>query len=463
MSVSSTSTMKIIKPLNPNEFNETCVNYSSVKVNKEMGNSWVDTTYSRVPGREDKFLVVARGCVIKTFKKMDPPKDSKDITKIKDKYQIFMTLKDKPFIEMVKRYEEALCVAAPKLLFGSNEFDENDCREMLKTIVPEHEKYGYSIGGIIGREFTCKSKTNSVPDVSDLNVALAKNNIIDVCFWFNKVKIGAGKFNIGLEINQINVTNIGDGGVYVPNGLKIDEFQTGKFSLAAIQQHDKGGKYCKVFYDGKPFRVLLENINCRIFKFEKDGQKSYSLMVPLANEALKSMFENVDNEIFKIILDNSKDYYGVKKNAKILKNVVKSLTSYNKNDLEKIAKGEKPTYNPSIWIKIYYSEEEKNGVVKGFDGKIINSTNKKPIENVEELLNKDLNISSLEFYSRHVWFGPKGTSTNLTLNRCSINYETTVYDMDDVDREDDEENEEDMDAQQNTENNTDEVVNSDNE
>ena len=56
----------------------------------------------------------------------------------------------------------------------------------------------------------------------------------------------------------------------------------------------------------------------------------------------------------------------------------------------------------------------------------------KPIANSEDIINKDLNISSIEFYSRHIWFGPKGTSINLTLNKCGISYDAPVYDMDDL-------------------------------
>ena len=141
--------------------------------------------------------------------------------------------------------------------------------------------------------------------------------------------------------------------------------------------------------------------------------------------------------------------------AKMLKTSVKRLLSYNKTDLEKIAKGEKPSYDPSVWIKIYYSAE------KGFDDKIVNVEGGKPIRNTDELINKDLNISSLEFYSRHIWFGPKGTSTNLTLGRCAVNYETTEYDMDDATG--DASGDENQDDDNNENNDDEEVANSDDE
>ena len=95
---------KVIKPLNPNEFVSDNVKFSNVKNNTEIGTKWVDTTYSKTAGHDDKMLVVARGCVVKTFKKMDnKDKNGKEYTdkdgKLrKDKYQIFMGLKDEKFI-----------------------------------------------------------------------------------------------------------------------------------------------------------------------------------------------------------------------------------------------------------------------------------------------------------------------------------------------------------------------------
>ena len=84
-------------------------------------------------------------------------------------------------------------------------------------------------------------------------------------------------------------------------------------------------------------------------------------------------------------------------------------------------------------------------------GKIINSSTNKPITNSEEILNKDLTISSLEIYSRHIWFGPKGTSINLTLNKCGISYDAPVYDMDDLDDSPDTEKDEVTDEVEETE------------
>ena len=420
---------KLIKPLNPQEFSNESVKFGPVKNNSELGTKWVDTTYDN--DGDDKFRVVARGCVIKSFKKQELPVKEGEIKKEnnnrKDKFQIFMGVKDTKFIEMVTKYEDAVVKAAEEnsQAWLDDNFNTEECRQMLKTIMSHHEKYGYAIGGILSRDFTCKSKIEEVPDVSDLFVALAKNNVIDICFSFTKIKLGAGKYSVGLEVTQINIVGKAQEGEYEQFSLKPSEFESGKITLTPVEQHEKGGKFCKMQYDSKPVRIRLENITGRIFKFEKEGTVSYSMSIRMSDPTFRKMIEGIDEEIFSGLVAGSKEYYGQKKTSKLLKPMYKNLFSYNKTDQDKIKKGEQPSYDPSVWFKIYHSDE------KGFDGKIINTENGKPITNTEELLNKDLNITSVEAYSRHIWFGQK-TSVNFTLNKCSVNHETTEYDMDDV-------------------------------
>jgi hypothetical protein len=423
---------KIIKPLTPTEFSNDNVKLSNVKTNTELGLKWVETGYSRGDAGDDKFLVVARGCVVKTFGKMEykgkdgNSKDASGDKPSKDKYSIFMSVKDDEFIDMIKTFEKYLEQVGHEnsQAWFDNDFTVEECHDILKPIMSAHEKYGYSIGSVLSREFTCKSKIEEIPDVSDLSIALAKNTIVDVCFHINKIKLGAGTYRLGAEINQINIVGISEGsGESI--GLKPEEFESGKITLTPLQQHEKGGKFCKILYDDHPVRVHLENVIGRILKFEKDGI-SYLLSIRLSEPVLRKMVEGMDEEIFNLLVTNSKEYLGAKKTAKLARPIVKPILSYSKSDQEKIKKGEKPTYDPSIWIKIYFSEE------KGFDGKIINADNDKPIQNTEDLVNKDLTIASLNFYSRHIWFGPKGASTNFTLSKCRVTYETTEYDMDAV-------------------------------
>ena len=400
---------------------------------------------------ENKLLVVARGLTIKTFKKLDnKDKDGRIIKGKKDKYQIFMGLKDEKFITMINNLDKYLINQG--IENSEKWFDEKmeleECTDMLKPTLSNHEKYGYAIGSILGNDFVCKSNTKDVPDVSNLELALEKNTVVDVCFNINKIKLGVGKYSLGLEINQINIKSIGSSEQYESNALKPEDYLTGCLSLGPLQQHDKGGKSCDLLYNDKKLRIELSNIVGRIFKFEKDDTITHSLSIRLTDDNLRNMVEGIDKEILTMLMANSKDYYGSKKTEKLLKAILKPLLSYNKADQEKIKKGEKPTYEPSIWVKIWHSAD------KGFDGKIINSTTNKPITDTEEILNKDLTISKIEIYSRHIWFGPKGTSINLTLNKCGISYNVPVYDMDDID--DDEASAEDDD-----EVDTEEVIESD--
>lgn len=424
---------KIIKPLNPTDLISSKVGFSNVITNTEIGNKYCKITYGNTANSDNKLLVVARGCIIKTFKKLEnKDKDGKIIKGKKDKYQVFMNLKDKNFIDMFNKLDEYLITQGVEN--SEKWFDEKmeleECTQMFnnnKSTLSNHEKYGYAIGSILGNDFVCKSTTSEVPDVSNLELALAKNTVVDVCFYINKLKLGVGKYSLGFEINQINIKSIGGTEQYESNALKPEDYKLGNLTLSTIQQHEKGGKFCELLYQEKKLRIKLINIVGRIFKFEKDDTVSYSMSIRLTDENLRNMIEGIDKEILNTLMANSKDYYGSKKTEKLLKAILKPLLSYNKADQEKIKKGEKPTYEPSIWVKIYHSEE------KGFDGKIMNVGNNKPIDNTETVLNKDLNISSIEIYSRHIWFGPKGTSINLTLNKCGISYEAPVYDMDDID------------------------------
>ena len=414
------SNKKIIKPTDPKNVDLNNITFSPVIINSELGNKWVNTEYSG-----SKFLLVARKSKIISFKLED-----------NGKYKIYMGIYDEDFIKAVNNYDDSLIntgVEKSKEWFN-DDMTKLECIEMFKPKTLSHNpKYGYSISCYLNKEFNCKSKTEDIPDVSDLTLALQKNNIIDVCFWLKKIKLGVGKYSTGLEITQINIIEIGTESQYKSNAITINEFTAGKISLTEREVLDKGAKKCKVLYgegeSAKPLRLKFENITARIFLNKQPGEdkESYSLSIRLSDPQIRKTIETIDEEIFKILLDKSKDYYDAKKTSKLLRPIVKSLLSYNKDDQKKIKDGEKPTYDPSLWIKIYHSEE------KGFDGKIINIDGKKPITNTSGLVGKDLSISSLEIYSKHVWFGPKGTSINFTLNNCEISFDVPDYDMDNAD------------------------------
>ena len=442
-SSSATKTSKIIiKPLNPESVIYDNIKYSNVKINTEMSLKSVDLSYNN---DKDKLLVVARGCIVKTITKVDnidkkTGKEfvNKDGKPLKEKYQIFMGLKDTKFIDFINNFESSLLqtsIANSDSWFG-DKFNEDECKEMLKPIIPvplpKYEKFGPAMGGLLSYDFVCKSQTEDVSDVSDLLDALKKGTEINVCIRFNSIKLGAGKFSTGYEIAQINIINIGV--AYIPFSITLDTYTRGLITLSKQEMHEKGGKFCKVSYDSKPLRLHLEpNSNGRIFKSidPQNGSESYSISLRLSDDKLRNLIESINQEIFDLLLANSKDYFGAKKTVKLLKAVVKSLVSYNKQDLEKIKQGEKPSYPPSMWIKIYWTS------AKGFDGKIINADTGKPFSNPDNIINTNLTIASIDMYSRHIWFGPKGTSINFTLNECIVSSETTEYDMDNTNDDDD--------------------------
>lgn len=448
-----------IKPLNPADFDPENVIYSSLNINHDMGTKWVNTTYEKSMDTGKQFTVVIKNCVINSYKKMENKgKDGKptptpkggDKTR-KDKYQLFVKIKDDSFIDSIKSYQKSLIQVAmtnSESWFNS-EMNEAETTDMLRNIMTEHDKYGYSLSAILTTGCVCDSKVAEITDCTNKDEILVKNTIVNLVLNFNKIKIGVDTFRIGAEIKHISIIGVGQDAQYENTGITPDTFEAGKITLTPKETNDNNGKFCKAMYDGKLMRIRFKNITGRIFRMEDpEGKVSFSLSIRLTDPDIRKMIESIDSEIFDLLFKNSKEYFGSNKTKKQLKLNVKSLCSFNKADKEKIEKGEKPTYDPSIWIKLYYSDE------KGFDKKILNADTKKPLDNIDDLINKDLNINDIEAYSRHIWFGPKGTSVNFTLNKCDVSYDVPVYDMDDInenpkstsndDEEEDEEEEKDV-------------------
>ena len=452
---------KAIKPLNPSDFDPESVTYSSVNVNNEIGTKWINTSYDKAEDKNKQFVVLAKNCVVISYKKMEskdgkPAPVGKDGKPRKEKYQLFMKVKDDAFIDFVKSYEQSLIQVAmtnSEAWFGS-EMDEGETTDMLRRLMSEHERYGFSLSAILTPDCKLASKIEEVTDVSNPEAVLTKNTIVNVAFNFTRVKLGVDNFRIGTEIKQISITGIGADTPMESNALTPEKFEEGKITLTPAETNDKNGKSCKALYDGKPLRVRFNNVTGRLFRMEDpEGKVTFSISIRLSDESNRKMIETFDSEIFELLFKNAKEYYNSAKTKKQLKLSVKPIASYGKEDKAKIAAGEKPTYEPSIWIKLFHSAE------KGFDNKIVNAENKKPIEKPDDLIGKDINIVEIEAYSRHIWFGTKGTSVNFTMNRCEISYDVPVYDMDDVNgngNKDDDEEEEAQEESREAENSSDE-------
>jgi len=410
------------------DFNSSNVNFGNIYTD-QYDNRSIKTTYNN-----KEFYMIAHECSIVSFKLED-----------NGKYKLYVNITDEDFINAVKSYDDSLIVYGAKnsKLFFDDDMSETECIELFKPKTLQfHEKYKYSISSYLKKkDFLCKSKTEDVPDVSDLSVALQKGNIVDICFDFMKIKLGQNKYSVGIEIKQVNIISVGSESSYKSNAILPQEFNLGKLSLSEIETLEKGNKKSQIMYgEGdtpKPLRIKFENIKGRLFanKQPNEDKTSYSLNVRLNDPVNRQMFDDINDESLKqIILLSCKGLDASKAalKSKIIKKDFKAIVSYSKADLEKIKKGEKPQWDPSIWFKIFHSDE------KGFCGKIINTDNNKPIENTEELIAiKELNIKSLEVYNKHIWIGAKGISVNFTLNKCEISLDVAPsYDMDFIDNDD---------------------------
>lgn len=402
------------------DFKANNVNFGNIYTD-QYDNRSIKTTYNN-----KDFYMIAKKCTVVSFKLED-----------NGRYKLYVNIPDEDFINAVKSYDDSLIVYGAKnsKLFYDIDYSESDCKNgIFKPTLQLSKTYGYSISAYLKKkDFLCRSKTEDVPDVSDLSLALKQGNVINVCFDFMKIKLGQ-KYSVGIEIKQVNIISVGDVSSYKSNAISPAEFSLGKLSLSEIETLEKGNKKSQIMYgEGdtpKPLRIKFENIKGRLFANKQPGDEktSYSLNVRLNDPVNRQMFDDINDESLKqIILLSCKGLDASKAalKSKIIKKDFKAIVSYSKADLEKIKKNEKPQYDPSIWFKIYHSEE------KGFDGKIVNTDNK-PIENTDELVSiKELNIKSLEVYNKHIWIGAKGISVNFTLNKCEISMDVAPsYDMD---------------------------------
>ena len=410
------------------DFKPENVNFGTIYTD-QYDNRSIKTTYNN-----KDFYMIAQGCSIVSFKLED-----------NGKYKLYVNITDENFINAVKSYDDSLIVYGSKnsKIFFDDDMSESECIELFKPkTLQYHEKYKYSISSYLKKkDFICKSKTEDVSDVSDLSVALQKGNIVDICFDFMKIKLGQNKYSVGIEIKQVNIISASEVSSYKSNAISPEEFNIAKLSLSEIETLEKGNKKSQILYgeddSTKPLRIKFENIKGRLFanKQPNEDKTSYSLNVRLNDPANRQMFDDINDESLKQIIQLSCKGLDAGKSAlksKLIKKEFKPIVSYSKADQEKIKKGEKPQWDPSIWFKIFHSDE------KGFDGKIINTDNKKPIENTEELLAiKELNIKSLEIYNKHIWIGAKGISVNFTLNKCEVSLDVAPsYDMDFIDEDD---------------------------
>ena len=441
------NTKTVMKPLDPNDFDSNKVDFSAIKTNPTYGNKSVYTKYLQ-DNTDGKFRVVARNCkIITSVKEVKPFEDKKANASAKKpepkpvKHQLFISITDESFIKMVDELEE---VIINKSVAWYDDFDVKDCATIFKKTLLNN-KFGYAIGTDLSTDCKCIDKTDGAKN--DVSIEeLTKGKIIDVCFNFDRIKLGSAEFKISPEISQCHIKGVSAAfeyksitpSVYVPDKITLTDKETKDFGGGIV------GKFCKFMVDGVPFRLNLKNVSGRLIKKidEESGKESFNLCVNITDSETKQMLTNVYENIQKLLVANSKTYYdGKKMNERTIK--LKPLFNYGPKDLEKIKKGESPQYSQSMWLKVYHSEE------KGFDGKIKDVESKQNLSQ-DEVANKPLNIENLVLFSKHIWFDKtKGTSINLSLNLCEISTDVPSYNMDDDDdKVDDDKEESDADNQE---------------
>jgi len=446
-------TTKNFTPLNPTDFKTSNVEYTDIKPTKD-GSKYIYTTYKNTTPDNKQFLIVVRGCKVLAYS------EGKN-----NKYTLYVQLCDTNAMEMIRKYEKNLTTKCfnDSLAWFGEKFDEEESTNALKSIILSKPEFpdSYTLSLPLSDKFVCKSKIADIGDDVDIKTKLAKFNMVDVCLNFKSLKINKVEFNIIAECNQANLVSVGKTGEYKSTAIMPENFTSGKITLSKLLtktypgsagQPDITVKSADVLYEKNKLRVTFKNINSRFFKFIKDGKEdtvSYSLSLRLpksSNE--RKMFEGFYDEIFKQLIGDCKEYYDNKKyTPKQLKAVVKSVLSYNKTDQEKIKKNEEPENDPSFYFKVPF-DKKNSGKSNRFYGKIINEADNSIIDNIDELLGKDLNISTLETYCKGVSFHAKGTSIIFTIDKCYVNFDVPEYNMDSADTgiTGDDEDEEETDA-----------------
>ena len=180
---------KLIKPLDPYDFDRSKVSFSNVKTrNSDISEiKYVDVNYDG-----NKFYVYARNCQIKYMKQNENTKINCFMFKITDE----------KFINMLKSYDILLKFtgyADRESWFNDNDNEMNmvDTMQMLKPTLIDHGIYGYGIAG-----YTSIQYVNS-KQFSEDYLLMEKNNVVDVCFSLNKVYIKKNNFYCSIQIEKI--------------------------------------------------------------------------------------------------------------------------------------------------------------------------------------------------------------------------------------------------------------------
>ena len=205
---------RIIVPLTPRYFDSSKISFSAI-TQPLFKHSNIDYIKIEIKYDGNKLYVVARNCEIKII--------SND--------KLILKITDENFIKMIKEYDIRLKNTAYDNMeswFNNNKLTFCNINQMLRPTITYHEIYGYSIVGILNKQYKNSTEYSLIK----------KNNIVDMCFLFNTLTIRKNNFYYCLcEISKIEkIKYIGIWSMHMHNETSRD-FQ--KFIMTILLCNNK--------------------------------------------------------------------------------------------------------------------------------------------------------------------------------------------------------------------------------
>ena len=205
---------RIIVPLSPRYFDSSKISFSAI-TQPLFKHSNIDYIKIKIKYDGNKLYVVARNCEIKII--------SND--------KLILKITDENFIKMIKEYDIRLKNTAYDNMeswFNNNKLTFCNINQMLRPTITYHEIYGYSIVGILNKQYKNSTEYSLIK----------KNNIVDMCFLFNTLTIRNNNFYYCLcEISKIEkIKYIGIWSMHMHNETSRD-FQ--KFIMTILLCNNK--------------------------------------------------------------------------------------------------------------------------------------------------------------------------------------------------------------------------------
>jgi hypothetical protein len=425
---SAYSSKKGIVPITNATFNDENISFGNIHINHERNLRSVPIKYSM--NSSDKLVVRIKGSRIISAK---PPNEKSSSN------SLYISIEDKDAIELFNKIEDIVKITANERKvewFGNDQFDMDDINSNFRPSITENTKYK-SFNMNVNLSKYVRIVNMGTPTNEEPMAVLQQNQIIDMCIEIDRVKPALQSLKLGYIVTYIQITGMSDA-IQSSTVFFPFDFEEDKFKVGELQTNESGGKFARINYDDSSPTFALDNISARIFHNqneyedpktkEKKFKDVYSLSIRLTNDEYVSLYKRLDKALFTGFKTGHMAYLSRPKSSKPFKDsVLETLYSsilYNKEDREKIRQKEEPKNPPTLRISIYWNEETK------FGNKFIDDEGK--LVNVDELINKPINIKHIEFYIKHMWFGKDNTTTKFNLSKCIVEDMTPEYIMDDI-------------------------------